>query len=325
MSEYLLGIDWGGTRIKLGAVSAEGKILCQEIMNTPNTAGAQEVYDMLAGRLRTIIERIGTPLGIGLGLTGPTDPDTGVVLLPGKISGLEGFPIVQRMRADFGVPVWAENDGKVALYAEKHIGKARGRSWVVLLTIGTGIGSGVMLDGKILKDPRFMFGIQAGHLVIDQSCDQLCLTGARGTGEMLCSATALVLGVRSGLQRGIPSRLAQQYWTDPHSVDFKTIVEEGIAHSDALCIDELKRWTRRLGWLLVNTVHAYSPEIIILAGGAMAASRFFLEEVQAHVAKHIFRFPPHEALPIVVSEIGDPIGVIGAAMMVKERLHAQSS
>jgi glucokinase len=75
----------------------------------------------------------------------------------------------------------------------------------------------------------------------------------------------------------------------------------------------------------VNTVHAYSPEIIILAGGAMAASRFFLEEVQAHVAKHIFRFPPQEPLPIVVSEIGDPIGVIGAAMMVKERLHAQSS
>jgi glucokinase len=324
MSDYLLGIDWGGTRIKLGAVSTEGKILSQEIMDTPNINGASEVYGILTSRLNAVIERLGSPLGIGLSLTGPTDPDVGVVLLPGKISGLEGFPIVQRMRADFRVPVWAENDGKLALYAEKHIGKAQGRNWVVLLTIGTGIGSGVMLDGNILRDPRFMFGIQAGHLVIDLSCDQLCLTGARGTGEMLCSATALVLGIRSGLQRGIPSRLSQQYWTDPHRVDFRTILEEGVAHGDALCIDELHRWTKRLGWLLVNTVHAFSPEIIILAGGAMAASSFFIEEVRAHVAKHIFRYPPGEPVPILVSELGDQIGVVGAAMMVKERLQAKS-
>lgn len=320
MTDYLLGIDWGGTRIKLGAVSMEGAILSQEIMDTPNTSDVEEVYSLIAHKLRTWIDSAGSPQGIGLGLTGPTDPESGVVLLPGKISGLEGFPIVKRMRADFGLPVWADNDGKLALYAEKYVGKANGKSWVVLLTIGTGVGSGVMLDGRILQDPRFMFGTQAGHLVIDISCDQLCLTGARGTGEMLCSATALVLAVRSGLQRGIPSRLAQQYWTDPHRVDFKKIVEEGIACGDPLCLDEMQRWIRRLGWLLVSVVHAYSPELVILGGGAMAASRFFIDDVRAHVAKNVFRYPPNEPVPIVVSEIGDSIGVIGAAMMVKERL-----
>lgn len=325
MSEYFLGIDWGGTRIKLGAVSADGKILSQEIMDTPNISGAQEVYAVVAEKLHSLIARNGSPLGIGLGLTGPTDPDKGVVLLPGKIAGLEGFPIVPMMRADFGVPVWADNDGRLALYAEKHIGQARGCEWVVLLTIGTGIGSGVMLDGRILKDPRFMFGTQAGHLVIDLSCDQLCLIGARGTGEMLCSATALVLGVRSGLQRGIPSRLSERYWTDPHSVDFRMIVEEGVALGDDLCIDEMRRWNKRLGWLLVSIVHAYSPERIILAGGAMAASQFFIEDLRSHVGKHVFRFPANEPVPILVSNIGDQIGVIGAAMMVKERLLLQSS
>ena len=137
-----------------------------------------------------------------------------------------------------------------------------------------------------------MFGTQAGHLVIDFSCDQLCLTGAQGTGEMFCSATALVLAVRSGLQRGIPSTLAPLYWTDPHRVDFKRIVEEGVAHADPLCMDEMRRWSRRLGWLLVSAVHAYSPELIILGGGAMAASQFFIDDVRAHVAKHVFRYPP---------------------------------
>lgn len=323
MNEYLLGVDWGGTRIKLGAVSMEGELLSHEIMDTPNTSTAREVYGVVAEKLRTFINRAGRPAGIGLGLTGVTDPELGVVLLPGKISGLEGFEIVPNLRAEFGMPVWADNDGKVALYAERHVGKARGRSWVVLLTIGTGIGSGVMLDGKILNDPRFMFGTQAGHLVIDLSCDQLCLTGARGTGEMLCSATALVLGTRSGLQRGIPSNLTQLYWKNPHSVDFRTIVEQGLTNGDPLCLDELRRWTLRLGWLLVDIVHAYSPEIVILAGGAMAASQYFIEEVRSHVAKHIFRFPPGEPVPILVSDLGDQIGVVGAAMMVKERLHSE--
>jgi glucokinase len=113
------------------------------------------------------------------------------------------------------VPVWADNDGRVAMYAEKHVGLARGVRWAALLTIGTGVGSGVMLDGMILRDPHLQFGTQAGHLVIDLSHDQLCLTGARGTGEMLCSATALVLATRSGLQRGIPSVLTERYWENP--------------------------------------------------------------------------------------------------------------
>jgi glucokinase len=320
MENYLLGVDWGGTRIKLGAVAMDGSLLAHEIIRPPNTTSAEELYSAVVKQLRLFIERSGTPRGIGLGLTGPTDPDRGVVLLPGKINGLEGFPIVPLLRKKFGIPVWADNDGRVAMCAEMHTGLARGRRWAVTLTIGTGVGSGVMLDGRILNDPHLQFGAQAGHLVIDLSNDQLCLTGARGTGEMLCSATALVLATRSGLQRGIPSTLTDRYWADAHSVDFRAIVEDGIAAGDRLCLDELRRWTVRLGWLLVNVVHAYSPEIIVLAGGATAASRYFLEELRAHVSRHIFRYPPGESVPILVSELGDHIGVIGAALMVKGRL-----
>ncbi len=322
MENYLLGVDWGGTRIKLGAVSMDGSLLSHEMMSPSGSTGAENTYNAVVDLLREIIERYGKPTGIGLGLTGPTDPDRGVVLLPGKIKDLEGFPIVQRLRKEFGVPVWADNDGRVAMYAEKYAGLARGQRWAVTLTLGTGVGSGVMLDGAVLRDPHFQLGTQAGHLVIDLSHDQLCLTGARGTAEMLCSATALVLAVRSGLQRGIASVLSDQYWDNAHSVDFRTILDVGIAGSDRLCLDELRRWTERLGWLLVNVVHAYSPEVIILSGGATAAAQYFLEDLRKHVATYAFRYPPGEAVPIVVSELGDHSGVIGAALMVKERLDA---
>jgi glucokinase len=324
MPPYYIGIDWGGTRCKLGAATADGTFLRQEMIDAVPVNDIGSAVALIGKRTTACIEAIGTrPSGIGLGLTGPVNPDLGVVLLPGKIRGLEGYPIVPRLRKEFGVPVWAENDGGVAMYAEKTFGLARGNKWAVALTIGTGVGSGVMVDGHILKDPHYMFGSQVGHLVIDASDDQLCLTGARGTGEMLCSATALALAVRSGLQRGIPSTLSDRYWANAHAIDFKTIMKEGVAKGDRLCLDELARWTRNLGWLLVNAVHAYSPEVIILAGGAMAAADAFLPALRQHVNTHVFRYPPGEPVPIEVSTIGDHVGVLGAIAMVHERLQTK--
>ena len=320
--DFFLGVDWGGTRIKLGVISPRGSLLQHTMLSPENNARAEEIYPEIVRKLQQLIDRPGSLLGIGLGLTGPTDPDRGVVLLPGKVNGLEGFPLVPLLKKEFGVPVWADNDGRVAMYAEKYAGLARDCRWAATVTIGTGVGSGVMLDGRILSDPHLQFGTQIGHLVIDQSDDQLCLTGARGTGEMLCSATALVLAVRSGLQRGIPSTLSEAYWADPHSIHFQAIIEQGVALGDRLCVDELKRWTARLGWMLVNVVHAYSPEVIVLAGGAMAAAPYFLETLQFHVSQHIFRYPAGDPVPIVISELGDHVGVIGAALMVQERLQA---
>ncbi|MDR3738571.1 MAG: ROK family protein [Terracidiphilus sp.] len=320
MRKVLFGVDWGGTRVKIGAVDFDGTILRHDIIAVDRALSAEEQYAVILLCLRRLAEAMGKPAAIGLGLTGVTDPNRGVVLLPGKIRGMEGFPIVPRLRNDFDVPVWADNDGQLAMYAERFAGHAKECSWAVTVTIGTGIGSGVLIDGRIIDDPHLMFGMQIGHLVVDMNNDKLSLIGTRGTAELLCSATALVLAVRSGLQHGIPSVLSERYWEDPGSVDFRSIIEDGVAANDALCIDELNRWTKQLGWLLVNVVHAYSPEIIILAGGAIGASRFFINELRAHVRKYVFRYPRGEEVPIRISEFGELSGLVGAALMARERL-----
>ncbi|MEI8037782.1 MAG: ROK family protein [Verrucomicrobiota bacterium] len=315
---YYLGIDWGGTRIKLGAVTADAEFLAQDIFESPKNADIDHVVSGLLDKSEAFIKQIGhRPLGIGLGLTGPVNPDLGVMLLPGKVKGLEKYPIVPRFAERFGLPVRAGNDGTLAIYAEKFAGKAKDVAWAVTVTIGTGVGSGVLLDGRILSDPRFMFGGQLGHIVLNTADDRLCLTGARGTGEMSCSATALAIGVRSGIQRGIPSALTDRYFANPLSIDFQTIIEEGVAKGDRLCCDELRRWIGYVGWLLVNAVHAYSPQIIILSGGATLASEYFLNDLQQHVNRHIFRYPPGDGVPIVISDIAEHAGVLGAAMMMK--------
>lgn len=323
MSEpFILGIDWGGTRVKLGAVAHDGTLLRGTVFDSPRNAAIKSVVDALLERAAAFLAEAGGGelCGIGLALTGPVDPERGVAHLPGKVEGLAGFHLVPEFRARFGVPAFATNDGLAALYAEKHLGHARGCRYAVAVTIGTGVGSGVMVDGRIPNDPNFLFGMQLGHLVIDLSDDRLCLTGARGTGEMNCSATALALAVRSGIQRGVPCALASRYWENPHAVDFRAVITEGVEAGDALCLDELARWSRRLGWMLVNAVHAYSPEVIILSGGATLAAAHFLPGVSAFVQAHSFRYPPAREIPIVVSALAEHAGVLGAAMMLKERL-----
>ncbi len=316
MPDYCIGLDWGGTRVKMAAVARDGGFLAQDVFVSPTQGDIEATVNGLIDKTAAFIATLGRgPKGIGLGLTGPVDPELGVVLLPGKIKGLEQYPIVPRFRERFQLPVKAQNDGTLSMLAEKTVGDAKDLEWAVMLTLGTGVGSGVLLEGRILKDPRFMFGSQLGHLVMEASNTQQCLVGAQGTGEMLCSATALALNVRSGLQRGIPSVLSERYFANAHSVDFRAVIE-AVEAGDALCQDELRRWTEKVGWLLVNAVHAYSPQKIILSGGATLASKHFLPQLQEHVNRHVFRFPAGAGVPVVVSRLQDQAGVLGAAMMM---------
>jgi len=319
MNDYFIGIDWGGTRIKWGAFEPGKGLVIQGFLDSIPHDEMSRNLERVVAQIQAVCERFGRlPKAIGLSLTGVVDPQKGVVLLPGKVRGLEGYPLVRELSELFGVPVIADNDGRAALMAEWKLGGAKGRNWAVVFTIGTGIGSGVLLDGKVLRDPHLQFGTQLGHLVIDSSADQLCLTGARGTAELLCSATALTLSIRSALQRGLPSTLSDLYGRDPRLVDFKTIIEEGVAAGDSVCVDELERWTRQLGWLLINAAHAYAPEVIILAGGAMLGSKYFLPALREHVNLNAFRYPRGQELPVVASELCETSGVLGACLLAMD-------
>lgn len=313
---YSIGFDIGGTRVKCGAVTPGGTVLAKRVLPTRPEAGPETLLESILNQIQEIrSEAAGDPAGIGLGLSGAVDPKLGAVYLPGKFKGLEGFPIVPKLAAATGLPVVADNDARVVLMAEKRFGLAVGKNWVVSLTIGTGLGSGAILDGKILRDPHLQFGTQLGHLVIQADGGKLCLTNAHGTGESLCSATALAMGVRDGLQRGISSVLSDCYFDDPQSVDFAAVIE-GVEAGDRLCIHELNMWRRRLGWVVVNAVHAYAPELIVIGGGGAHASRHFLDFLREHVNSHIFRYPPNEPVAIEVSNLVEDAGVLGAAALV---------
>jgi len=316
-TNYVIGFDVGGTRIKSGAVTPDGGLLAPGIHPSGFSIAPEAVLRVLQDDVARITQALGArPQGIGVGFPGAVDPRVGIVLLPGKLK-LAGFPLVPRLEEATGLPVIAENDGRLSILAEARYGLARPYRWAVTVTIGTGIGSGVMLDGQVLRDPHLQFGTQASHIVQEARSSRRCISGARGTPNILCSATTLAMMVRDGLQRGLPSVLNDAYFADPHSIDFKAVIE-GVEQGDALCLDALQQWTINLSWFLVSVVHMYAPEVIILSGGATNAARHFLEPVQAHVNRHVFRYPPGEPVPILLSKLSDHAGVLGAAALAWE-------
>ncbi len=317
--EYVIGFDVGGTRMKSGAVTLEG-VLAEPVVRPSGFALEPETLleAMVEEVERIVRSRNRKPAAIGLGFPGGVDPTFGSVLLPGKLK-IEGFPVVPRLEEATETRVIADNDGRLSILAEARYGLARDEDWAVTITLGTGVGSGVLLDGKVLRDPHLMFGTQASHVVQEATNRRLDITRARGTANLLCSATALAMMVRDGLQRGLPSVLNEAYFEDPHSIDFEAVIR-GVEAGDALCRDALERWTENLGWFLVSVVHMYAPQRIILGGGAANAAAHFVETVQAHVDRHIFRHPKGSTVPIVCSELGSHGGVLGAAVLAWEHV-----
>lgn len=318
MTEYVIGVDVGGTRIKTGAVLRDGTLLNNRVRSSGFALSAEALE-------AAIIEEIigtqsntgGTPMGVGLGFPGAVDPEQGIVLLPGKLR-LEGYPIVPNLAQRLRLPVIAENDGRLSIIAEAHYGKAREYRWAVSITLGTGVGSGVMLDGKILRDPHLQFGTQASHVVQQSNSNRLCITRARGTANILCSATALAIIVRDNLARGLPSVLNERYFNDPASVDFEAVIE-GVAQDDPLCLDAFNTWKTELAWFLVSVVHMYAPEIVILSGGAASAAPYFMDDLRTHVNNHTFRYPPGDEIRIELSDIATFSAVLGAGALAWEQ------
>lgn len=310
-----IGLDVGGTRLKGGALDAKGRIVARA---AEPTQPAQPITT-LEWQLNRLVARLvrqagGVLAGIGVAITGPVDPKTGCVHLPGKIRGLAGHPTVPRLRARWRVPAVADNDGRLACYAEWKLGAGRGVDNLLVLTLGTGIGSGVVMDGRLLSDRHLQRGTQCGHFVI-QVDGPRCLTGACGTGESVGSVTALVQDVRGAMARGLPMDFPAG--TSIDAIAFHHIVA-AVRRREPVVVEIFERWLQRFGAVLLNTFYAYTPDLILLAGGPTRAASLFVKRLEARLNAEAFRVPVGYAVPIRVARFGEDAGWVGAAWRARE-------
>lgn len=311
-----IGIDIGGTRLKTGLVRADGVV---EGPTLDDTAGLpfKRVLERIRERVRGHIAAgalVGGPLrGLGIALPGIVEEAFGSRYLPGKVLGIEDFPLRERLQAEFGTAVACTNDGAAATLAEWRFGAARGIDDVVGLTLGTGIGSGVVVGGRPFETSNLGNGISVGHFTI-QTGGRLCLCGNHGCAETLVSATAVAGRLRDALTRFVPSVLADEFARNPGAITFRSLVD-GVRAGDRLCLEVLADFARDLGATIVTAIHAYNPTVVILAGGPMAASDLFLSDVQAYVDRNAFIFPKGRVVEVRRARLEEHSGVLGAAAL----------
>jgi glucokinase len=214
------------------------------------------------------------------------------------------------------VPVRCVNDGAAATLAEWRFGVARGHGDVVGMTIGTGVGVGVVIGGRLLVSRHLGAGISFGHATIETG-GRTCLCGNIGCAETLVSANAVVGRIRDAVARKVPSILTTRYEQDPAAIAFGALVD-AVEMGDRVGLEIMGAFQRDLGATVVTAIHAYDPELVVLAGGPMAAAEHFLPQVQAYVDRYAFRYPKDRIVPVVRAERSVHAGVLGAVALVMQ-------
>ena len=313
MAKWCIGIDLGGTFIKFVALDADNN--ATEVFQLPTPDSRDGVVAQMAAGARQAMERNGLSdddvPGVGIGSPGPLDVDKGTILSLPNIPGMDNCPIVELMTAELSLPISLENDANAAAYGEYICGAGRDDANMVLLTLGTGLGSGIILDGEILRGSHGIGG-ELGHIIIVPGGEP-CGCGQNGCIERYCSATFMSQRAARRIESGDEPTSLRAVIEAKGGIDARDINEARRA-GDALAAEV---WDEALGYLAqgcVTICRIFDPDRIVLTGGLTNAGDDLLVPLREHfAAMHWTLTEPMTDLAI--STLGPDAGAIGAAGM----------
>jgi glucokinase len=304
-----IGVDLGGTKMLVGVVDGDQHVLHR---STGPTLGLTEegVIDELEQELKQARAARPGVVAAGLGIPSTIDREKGFAITAVNLPIVE-VPIRDLMRERVGLPVYIDNDANVAALAEHRFGAARGATNAVMLTIGTGIGGGLILDGKVYRG-SIGAGAELGHMVVDidgPPCQGNCPN--HGCIEAVASGTALGREGRVAAEREPDSVLGRALATEGE-ISGKTVTEVALA-GDAMARDVVALVGRRLGVAFSNYANIFDPDLIVVGGGVMAAGDLLLDPAREELRARAL--PPMNETPVVAAQLGPDAGMIGAAVM----------
>ena len=314
---YVVGIDIGGTNIVAGTVAEDGSEVLG-LVSEPTLAeqGAEGVLTRLMKLARaSMAAASGKEIaGLGIGSPGPLDTTTGIVLLTPNL-GWVNFPLRDRVAGALGLPATLDNDANCAIFGEWWRGAARGANHVVGLTIGTGIGGGIVLAGQVYRGKSDIAG-EIGHMTIDLN-GRRCKCGNYGCLEAYASGPAIAARAIEGIEAGADTALPRYVNGDLARITAQ-IVYEAAHDGDGYALEVVHDTAKFLGAGVANVVNIFNPEVVVICGGVtLAGDKLFLP-LRSEVKRRAFK-PAIEACRIVPGELTGTAGVYGAAAVFMQR------
>jgi glucokinase len=293
-------IDIGGTKIAVGIVDHKGKVLSRmEAPTDPNRYS--DSIELIAHMLRKTSLRAGSPIqGIGIGSTGPVDPISGEFGDVDFLPGWRGKSPVKDLAQVFSVQVALENDGDAAALAEAGWGAGKNRKRLIYVTVGTGIGGGIVLDGLLYRGVDGAHP-EIGHHVVDPAGPK-CTCGFRGCWESLAAGPAMVAWLGDNAPANYPHRAG---------ITAKRICELA-QQGDTVAVQAVEHEAFYLGLGLANLINLFTPDAIVLSGSVMKSAELFLDRIH-NLIRAGCRFVPAEKTKLTLASLGDETNLIGAA------------
>jgi glucokinase len=316
---YFVGVDVGGSTIKSGVVDDAGRPLSTVSLATEAAKGQEHGLARMCEGARQAVARAGLRLeqvrAIGVATPGTMDIPAGVILDPPNLRPWQNVPVRQHIHDKFGVPTAFQNDANAAAYGEYWIGAGRGTRSLVLFTLGTGIGCGIVIQNRVLEGEH-SHGAEVGHIVVQMKDGRECGCGRHGCLEAYASATAVVKRAGEALARdGGRSVLHRLLGRQPELTARDVFV--AAAAGDSLAAELVEETAYALAVGATNMMHTIDPDVIAFAGGMVAAGDAFLERIRHHVRRLAFPVPSEKTL-IRYAVLGTDAGFIGAAACARQ-------
>ena len=318
MSErWILGVDIGGTNLVVAAVPyAGGSIGAMRTVETRPQRGADAAVADVARLAEEVMEEVAARgeggredfVGVGIGCPGPLDLDAGVVLSTPNL-GWNDYPVRDRIGEAVDLPAALDNDANCATYGEWWQGAARGLSSVVGVTLGTGIGGGLVVDGRLVRGASGCAG-EIGHMTLDLT-GRRCACGNYGCLEAYASGPNIAARAREGLEAGYDSILPELVDGELERITAVTVFE-ALTRGDAYAREVMAETAKILGAGLANLVNILNPEMIVVVGGVTRANEHLFEPLRSEIRRRAFRSGV-DACAVVPGALPETAGVIGAA------------
>ena len=316
MAEYVISVDLGGTQLRVALFSIGGQMVARHAEPSRAHEGVEPLVSRIVQGVRLMGEKAGwdNVASVGLSVPGPVDPRRGMILWAPNLPGWCDVPLGELLSRAVGKPVFLGNDANLAALAEQRFGAGQGNADVVYITVSTGVGGGIISDGRLIVG-RGGLGAEVGHITVEAH-GPVCNCGNTGCLEALASGTAIARQARELVAAGAPTRIRTLVDGDLARISAK-VVHDAAQEGDAIARDLFRKAGMYLGVGIVNLLYLFNPSVFVMGGGVAKSWDLLYAPMQATIQQRIKEVYWRHC-SIVPAVLGDDVSLMGAATLAAD-------